>query len=107
MKKNQPALGITPVDELCVKVAALCHDLGHGPFSHLFETALENLGLDGWKHEMASILLFDRMIDTNENLRCAFEAFGLFENERKLIKDLIYNEQLKESKNLKDYEDNV
>lgn len=37
IQDKQPALGITETDVICVKVAALCHDLGHGPFSHVYD----------------------------------------------------------------------
>lgn len=37
IKKNQPYLDITESDITCVKVVGLCHDLGHGPFSHVFD----------------------------------------------------------------------
>mmetsp|Transcript_1599 Transcript_1599/g.3568 ORF Transcript_1599/g.3568 Transcript_1599/m.3568 type:complete len:798 (+) Transcript_1599:132-2525(+) len=35
--ERQPNLHTTKKDILCVTLAALCHDLGHGPFSHIFE----------------------------------------------------------------------
>jgi len=54
-------------------MAGLMHDLGHGPFSHLFDrgvipTLLSLKGrtrkdIDFWEHEYASQMLFEYMID--------------------------------------------
>ena len=37
IKSRQPSLPCSSVDILCLKLAGLFHDLGHGPFSHVFE----------------------------------------------------------------------
>lgn len=41
LQKNQPDLDITDQDILCLFIAGLCHDLGHGPFSHAWEHFLK------------------------------------------------------------------
>jgi HD domain len=37
LKTKQPQLNVTAKDVLCVKLAGLLHDVGHGPFSHVYE----------------------------------------------------------------------
>ncbi|KAK3799490.1 hypothetical protein RRG08_035156 [Elysia crispata] len=59
----QPELKITERDIFCVQVAGLCHDLGHGPFSHMFEKAVKEGYKKDWKHEQASVTLFAKMVE--------------------------------------------
>ena len=37
LKEQQPELQLSETDILCVALAGLCHDLGHGPYSHSWE----------------------------------------------------------------------
>ncbi|XP_060569667.1 deoxynucleoside triphosphate triphosphohydrolase SAMHD1-like isoform X1 [Ruditapes philippinarum] len=68
LKERQPELDITTKDILCVEVAALCHDLGQGPFSHVFEKKfipVYTFSDAGWKHEMASVKMFELILREN------------------------------------------
>ncbi|XP_067097028.1 deoxynucleoside triphosphate triphosphohydrolase SAMHD1-like [Osmerus mordax] len=86
LKEQQPELEITCRDFLCVQIAGLCHDLGHGPFSHVFdgmfipklcrESEKEEVRGEGeverrnkmkqWKHEKASVTMFYHLVKQNK-----------------------------------------
>lgn len=46
----------------CVQIAGLCHDLGHGPFSHSFEKFVKTCSDDNWSHEGASVALLKDLV---------------------------------------------
>ncbi|XP_030953981.1 deoxynucleoside triphosphate triphosphohydrolase SAMHD1 homolog isoform X2 [Quercus lobata] len=57
-------LDIDQFDIQTVKLAGLLHDVGHGPFSHLFEREFLPQVLDGhWSHEQMSVKLVDDILD--------------------------------------------
>ncbi|XP_062314478.1 deoxynucleoside triphosphate triphosphohydrolase SAMHD1-like isoform X2 [Osmerus eperlanus] len=85
LKERQPELQITCRDFLCVQIAGLCHDLGHGPFSHLFDGMFipkvrPESEKKKWKHEDASVAMFDHLVKEN-TLKDMMKDHGLVPSE--------------------------
>ena len=69
LAKSQPELEIDEADVLCVELAGLVHDLGHGPFSHMFEEFMSEAtppNAPKWEHEEMSGKLLRRLLRVNE-----------------------------------------
>ncbi|KAH9708954.1 HD domain-containing protein [Citrus sinensis] len=58
-------LDIDDIDIQTVKLAGLLHDVGHGPFSHMFEREFLPRVLSGsnWSHEDMSLKMIDYIVD--------------------------------------------
>ncbi|KAM3921816.1 deoxynucleoside triphosphate triphosphohydrolase SAMHD1 isoform 2-T2 [Leptodactylus fuscus] len=91
LQERQPDLRINKRDVLCVQIAGLCHDLGHGPFSHMFDGRFMPLARPqkDFKHETASVKMFDHLIQSN-GLEKVMERYGLvLPEDLKFIKEQI------------------
>ncbi|RYR04558.1 hypothetical protein Ahy_B06g084313 isoform D [Arachis hypogaea] len=60
-----PELGIEHCDVMAGKLAGLLHDVGHGPFSHMFEGKFLSRVFNGdkWSHEKMSAKMINYMVD--------------------------------------------
>ncbi|XP_046993679.1 deoxynucleoside triphosphate triphosphohydrolase SAMHD1 [Schistocerca americana] len=83
---------VTEEEALCVQIAGLCHDLGHGPFSHTWEHFVSDYD-PSWKHETSTLEIFDELANRFDE---DFKMFGLDSPKKKLIKELIKGEPLNE-----------
>lgn len=92
---------ITPVDKLCVQVAGLLHDVGHGPFSHLFDNSfIQEISSAEWSHELQSCRIFDHILKTHEEVAKSLKEAGLTDIDIIFIKELINAKDFKSNNNL-------
>ncbi|KAL5039111.1 hypothetical protein BDEG_27148 [Batrachochytrium dendrobatidis JEL423] len=84
LRYKQPELGITDNDIKCVRLAGLCHDLGHGPFSHLFDSGIVAITHPElkWSHEQGSEDMLEYLVKDN--------SVDITHQELEFIKDLIH-----------------
>ncbi|XP_067652470.1 deoxynucleoside triphosphate triphosphohydrolase SAMHD1-like [Haliotis asinina] len=79
-------------DEItCIEIAGLCHDLGHGPFSHVFDNMFIPWVKPDckWKHEDASVAMLEHLLEENDHVKKAFDVFDTDWSRLELVKDLI------------------
>jgi HD superfamily phosphohydrolase len=87
-QRDQPYLEITKIDILCVKIAGLCHDLGHGPFSHVFDGVfMKRMKPDShWRHEDGSVNMFNHLLTANG---IDLSEYGLSDLDKTFIEEII------------------
>jgi len=99
-----PGLPALPdeTDKLCVSIAALGHDTGHGPKSHLFETVANdcfsnNAGEEPWNHEAMSVKMVGLMLQEDKAMSTASEHSelqDLSDRDEKFIYECILGKDL-------------
>ncbi|KAF9262499.1 HD-domain/PDEase-like protein [Marasmius fiardii PR-910] len=67
IRRSQPELKITNRDVECVEIAGLCHDLGHGPWSHVWDGSFipSVLPEENWTHEQGSEMMLEYLVEDN------------------------------------------
>ena len=61
-------LQVPKEEKIAIRSAALLHDLGHGPFSHIFERVLGECTDGEWSHEDVTCLMIERTPSISEAL---------------------------------------
>ena len=75
---------------LSLEIAALCHDLGVGPFSRVYQDQfLSKIKGENWDSNENSVKVFEIIV---QNKRAVFEKYGINEERIEFIKNVIKGE---------------
>jgi HD superfamily phosphohydrolase len=70
LRRQNPTL-FTESELLAIPLAALCHDIGHGPFSHLFERVTKEFVGGGASHESWTVRILEEQPEISKILETA------------------------------------
>ena len=92
LRLRQPEYEISDVDVLCIKIAGLCHDLGHGPLSHTYDGKFCKYARPDlkWDHEWTSAELFEHLLVSNNLKSILHDQHRLTDDDFHFIKELIF-----------------
>jgi len=93
LRSKQPDLGINDTDVLCAGLAGLCHDLGHGPFSHLFDGEFIR-GAENWTHEKGSVKMLRHLLQVND-IRMEV-MYGIGKRDLLFVEEMILGDEIEE-----------
>lgn len=89
----QPELCITPIEMLCVEMAALLHDIGHGIMSHMFDSIfIPRVTNEPWSHEDAAVPMIRAICDNNPSVKTALDKYSVGQSELNYVARLINGE---------------
>lgn len=83
LKRQDPNL-FSAEEEIAIPLAALCHDIGHGPFSHLFERVAKEFITENSENAMHEAWT-RRIVEEDEAISAVLDKLGV----KKVIVDII------------------
>lgn len=86
-------LKLTSYEKRILRLAALTHDLGQGPFSHVFETPMRWINGDDYSHEKVTLLLLKNDKNLSDALGKDLDAVvNIFEDKTHFLHKIITSE---------------